>query len=609
MPAVAGLDDPEEPPMIGQTQLSLAIRSADVDLGALAARVNDASRSSSSSRGSGPSVSVDVPKDELELPPLGELTLREIISHADDGRAVIRLPIFPTTIKLGPLSAEIVDGTVVLIELEIKDGLILRDKTRGTVEPPIKLPLGTSLKGIYLSDSGDVVADIDNFPNVNVSLFALKGKKIPERLKDVLAMIFPDTPPGQEKPAEEAAPGPVQFDVDHLTVEAFDVQPNDDPFVLGEGVRAVLGPDTLLHITYEKTKLGLAGKAQIADGKILGDGFHLDGLKGDCNLAVVIPLAESKLPLTVEVRDLSTSIGGAEVELADGSALKLSTLRVSEGAVDLKRTSKKLSIDVPRAKIQGKVDSGRLVVKVGDERVPVEAGPLDISGTVSFSDARGMVDVEVERGSIRLRDLEVPLAILSTHIHSADAELRGRLRYSTDAGVAFKGALEAAVDVDRGRLDMDVVHATVVEGTRASLSVREIDIGAKGLESLDATGEVSIVLASGSLPIGRTSSLSFTRGAEGRLALTKIQARAGGRWPFVEGTLGLSARSDACALDPLVEIPAGDAGLEIGNFTLDETGVLTLSDVAIALIGGVDVPPTQREYAIEGQMLSAGETA
>lgn len=217
-------------------------------------------------------------KGELELRPVRDLALREILSHAESGRATVRLPLPARTFKVGPFSLEIPAGTQAVIELEVERAAIVRESVRGTLEPPIALPLGISFRGLYLDDAGCIIADIASFPDVNLSKLSERVPRIPGTLDELLSLLFDR----EERPeGEEAREG---FDATGLQVSARDVVPRAEVFHLGDAGDVLVGEDTRLDVDFAEDELSVRGRLDMRRATLHGAGFYVDGVRGEGTL-------------------------------------------------------------------------------------------------------------------------------------------------------------------------------------------------------------------------------------------------------------------------------------------------------------------------------------
>ena len=209
------------------------------------------------------------------------LALRELIRQANSGRVQVTIPLPRSKLSLGPLSLDLTGGHAAVIELEVEGARVLRKKTKGTIDPPISLPLGLTFAGLYLNEHGEVIADISSFPDVNLSRWSAQVPQIPATLDRVLDLLFPE----EEKEAPEAtetseAPGSSEdaLDLSGLVVVAHDVRPRcAEPLSLGVG-QVMLAEDTCIDVEYGPSGLVIRGRAAVKDAHLEGQGFNLHGV-------------------------------------------------------------------------------------------------------------------------------------------------------------------------------------------------------------------------------------------------------------------------------------------------------------------------------------------
>ncbi len=155
----------------------------EVDLQALAQRTGLANKKPElpSSLTTAPPVTLQGMRDvHVET---GSLSLQDILRAADSGKATVRIPLVPQSVKIGPFHVDIEAGARIVLDLVVSTGgVIERKETRGRLEPGLKLPLGVVVHGVYVDAHGNIVADVERLPDVNLSLLALRGLRVPESL-------------------------------------------------------------------------------------------------------------------------------------------------------------------------------------------------------------------------------------------------------------------------------------------------------------------------------------------------------------------------------------------------------------------------------------------
>lgn len=569
--------------------LSLRARAIETSLSAILARLPS----------TGERPQLEPPKievkthEQLVFEPVRDLALREILAHAKDGRAKATIPLRPTTIRVGPLALTIAPGSAVVADVAVADGRIVYSECRGRVEPPVSLPLGFTFKGIDLDDDGNIYARIGGLPDLNLSRLALRGFKVPRTLADALDVAFArvDRRADVEAIVVEGA-GPVEpekplveIDLDGVVVDATGVAPNTSaPLSLGSLGEVSLGDGTRLDILFRMDRLAVSGHVDVRAATLAAEGLRVENLRGGAALTWELARGDGGDRVALSVADARGAFDSLVVGLKDGTRLHAGPCEL-EGLVAKVDAGggapPRFSAQAARAK--GAVTSGVLIAHVAHQVVPLRVADVEIEGGFAVAHDHFRVDLDVKSGAVSTTGFVVDVGLLRLDLGDAQAHARGRLRAGTDMGAAFSGALAVSGEVRDGALRFGPLAAGLASGTRATLVVDEVAGGPDGLDALVASGEVRLVVRSGTVPLGPTAQLCFSRGAAGKLVLAKVDAKRGAPFPVVEGSLRLSAQSDACPVDPLLELPAGAAHVAVGRFALDDMGLLVLEDVSVEL--------------------------
>lgn len=538
-----------------------------------------------------PKIEVKTTPDQLVFEPVRDLALREILRHAKDGRAKAIIPLRPTTLRVGPLSLAVEPGSAVVADVAIADGRFVYGECRGRIEPPVTLPLGFTFKGIDLDDDGTIRARIGGLPDLNIS--RLVGFRVPERLADALDLAFaradaraaakPDAVVVEGGPPAEAERPLVEVDLAGIAVEARGVAPTSTPISLGSLGELVLGEETRLDILYRADRLHVSGRVDVQDAQLAGEAFRVEKLRGAGALAWELVRGSDGQRVTLDVEGASASVDALVVGLKDGTRIHVGPSEVASLTTRLEIGEGPPRFLVGTKRARGALASGVVVAHVAGQRVPVRLADVDVDGAFEVAHDHFRVDVEVRGGTAAADGFVVDVGLLRLDLGEAHATAKGRLRAGTDMGAAFSGVLSVNGEVHDGALRFGPIEAGLASGTRATLVVEEVAGGPDGLDQLLASGDVRLVVRSGTVPVGPRASLGFSRGAAGKLVLAKVDAKRGAPWPVVEGMLHLHAQSDACLLDPLLELPAGAARVSLGRFALDDVGVLVLEDLSVEL--------------------------
>jgi hypothetical protein len=567
-------------PTVGSLKLTLQAARIDLPLQALRERLPGTGPGLRPPRIGPPRVS-----DEFELKPIREIALRELLSHAASGMARVHLPLEPSSIRKGPFTIDIPEGTEAVIDFQVEEGRILRDRsrTRGRFVPDISLPLGLKFRGIYLDEDGSIIADISPFPNLNLSWLNVANLRVPETLDSMLAMLFGTaSPPDGERPGggERAA---LAVRLDALRVQASQVVPRPETLSLGAAGALDLGPDTRLDVDYARDGIEIGGEVDVARAFFVGTGFAVRGLKTAGTGRAVIRRVGDTREIRLDLHCREASMEGATISLLDGSRLELQHAAAQDVEVTITTRGGEAHFQLATTRLQARVSGGVLMVWIGGQVRPVEIAEMDVSGTVVLGDERGLyVDVEVRGALMKLGALDLPFGIADLSLAGMEISGSGRLKAGRDTGYLFSGSMGINADLSDGVFDAGPVRAHLLEGTHINLAIRRAG-GRERLHELDASGTVELKLASGSLPVGRSSRLNFSRGGTGTLAIHSLVLESGSTWPRVEAGARLHAETEAGQLDELVELPAGLVGVEIPQIRLAQDGNLSLHELIAVL--------------------------
>jgi hypothetical protein len=524
--------------------------------------------------------------DEFELKPIRDIALRELLSHATHGTARVHLPLVATKLKKGLFTIEIPEEAEAVIELEVEDGIIIRDKkrTRGDIVPDISLPLGLKFRGIYLDDDGSIIADIARFPNLNLSWLNVAKLRIPATLEELMAMLFGDEiagePSAEPEPKKDGTSVPV--DLSRLRVEARDIVPRPDGLPLGQAGVLQLGPDTRLDVDYTEDALELGGHVDISRADLTGAGFAVRGLSANGTGSGAVMRTDESRRVVMEFRCHEVSVSSASIELLDGSRLEFGESYAEDVDVVFTRTGGEVHFHVAARQFRGRLTSGVLMTWIGRKVHPVRLSEMDLEGAITISDQHFEVDVEVQGARLELDDFALPLGVAYLDVATLEASGTGRLIAGSQSGYSFAGSLAVNADLKGGKLLTGPLSARLVEGTHVTLAVSRIG-GAEHLQEIDASGTVDFRIASGSIPIGAHSRLKFARGAVGTLALHQLALERGDAWPKIEAGAQFTAASDPFDLEDLMELPPGVMSVEIPHIGLEADGDLALRDIVIVL--------------------------
>lgn len=522
------------------------------------------------------SLSIEAPKvsDELEIAAVRELALKEILHHAESGRARVRLKLPARNFRVGPLSFELREGTEAIIDLDVRHAEIRRETTRGTIEPPIALPLGMTFRGLYLSDEGDVLADIAGFPDLNLSQLTTKVPRIPATLDELLALLFDDRVETGDEPA---------FDPNDLVVEARDVVPRAEAFSLGDAGMLVLGPETRLDVDYATSGLSVRGRVQLLDAHLRGNGFALEGLAGEGTLTWRLDGLHAAAAMHLDVTCFEARAGHASVTLKDGSHVELGPSSLGRSSLELSRASDGFRFHARLGDLEASLVTGAVMTRIGQRPARVELRPTLLRGTASLSQHHFEGDLLLDGAEVFARDVVLAAGVGELRTSLVHASASGQLKVGTDFGVAFTGELLARADVESGAARLQELEARLDRGSDAELRITQLAASEDGLDAVVASGNLRVRLSSGQVPLGPKGALRFSSGAAGTLTFDAVELHPGRRWPRIRGRVHVEAESDPTVLGSgLVALPRGLATVD-GAFTHDDDGRLALEDLSLVL--------------------------
>lgn len=497
---------------------------------------------------------------------VGTIALKEVLEHADSGEATVTIPLLPQTIKAGPLSLVIEAGTVVILDVVVSPGgRIERGRTRGRLEPALKLPLGASVQGVSLDINGAVVANLDRFPDLNLSALVLKGFVIPESLKDLVAFLFADRAPSTDDRAV--------IDTAGIVVDARHVVPRPIPLELGTAVTLTTGPETSLDVHYGLGHLRIAGIVDVDHGAIRQAAFDVNDVSGRCRVTVDLDLAGGPFSLDLDELDVHVgrahvAVGSSEVSVGDLHAAG-ATIHVERSANDAS-SSPRFTVRLPE--VAGRIVDGRVELAVGATVLPIVLRPGAASGSVVVSDRHHQIDLAVTDVGLAIVDATVHAGVATVAILRAEARGSGRVRAASD-GTAFSGQLTVSVTTGDAVVDAPPVRLRSQRG-EGTLVLQELAISDGSLDLLRVSGRLELELQEGKVPLLGTH-LTLAAGATAVVVVDEVVVDQAAR-PRASGSMHIKAAGERCVVDEaLLIVPASQAVAGVERFVLGD-GVLTV---------------------------------
>jgi hypothetical protein len=498
----------------------------------------------------------------------GGLSLKDVLGAADSGKATVRIPLVPQAFKVGPFSVDIEAGARIVLDVVVSPGgVIERAQTRGRLEPGLKLPLGVVVNGVYVDQGGNVVADVDRFPDVNLSLLALHGLRVPESLPALLELVFAPAAPPSPSSSEPKPDEPSYLDLGGIEVDASDVRCRQGALRLGAGLSVASGDHTRLDIGWGHGRLRLRGVVDVVEAAVRQPGFALEGVSGSGRLDFSVDVNSGAFSLALD--EANARVGRARVEVGDSVVEVEDVGTVAAATVAVERAADPavaLVFSAALPGLDGRLTAGHVGVDVGDRRVPLTLKPGHASGSVTVTQRHHTIDLTVKDVGLVVDDVGVALPLVSLHVQQAAARASGRLRAATDLGVAFSGAVSVDAVLDEAVVDAGPVTAR--GGGSAHIVVDDVATGPSGLELLHLQGSLELSLQSGRVPLFSTS-LEVLPGAHAAIVLDKV-ALGADEPAHVEGSVVVEASAATCVVDPvLLTVPESACRLTVPRFVVD----------------------------------------
>lgn len=530
-----------------------------------------------------PRISAPDVEGRFKLRPLRLFALRELIAISWKLRAQARIPLVPTTLKKGPFSIEIPAGTELVIDLGVDNAHIVfdRERTRGVIEPAIPLPLGLSFRGVNIREDGSVVADVSKLP-IDLAWIRFRKLRIPASLEEINALLQKREEAAAAETDEEEQGG-LPLDYAAMTVAARGLEPRPGELALGEAGTVELLEATRVDVDYAPDFLSVRGHLA-ARADLSGSGFLVKNARVDCKASAELRRPRGKTKGTVvDVRCEKIAADEAAVTLLDGSLFELRNVEFEGVAVEVRSVDGMTTFTLTCDAVRGRLESGMLMVWIGDRAHELHFGEMDFEGKLTVSSAGYEVDLEIHGAVLRMAPLDLDLGAADLEFAEIDARASGRLRITNTEGFDFQGLLSVNANLAEGWLwSAGPLGAHLVEGSEASVNITRLKMRER-LEALSGTGTADLCFASGSIPIAEETHLGFSRGANGTLAIHAFDLEPGARWPRVEAGFQMSAQSDAMVVQGALELPAGRTQVEIANIEVDPRGSLSLGEIEVTL--------------------------
>jgi hypothetical protein len=519
-------------------------------------------------------------QDAASLLPIRDLALRELIRHANAGKIIAQIPLREAEKRIGPLSIAIPAQTKAVIEMAIDNGNIIFDAAKGQLKPHLQLPLGFVFRELYVDDSGDIIVDIENFPDLNLSWLSLGGLRVPKTLDELLALVFPEN----ETEVEPRASANLDYiDLDKLFVSARDISPRPTPFSLGDLGVMPLSPNTKLNIDFQTSKLSLDGFVQVDGAHLQSQHLALDGLRGIGTTEFEILNRQDLQSIHLLVNASEGAIEQCQFKQKDGTQLDIGETMIRDGRLQVSKGFEQSFADMQwnfgAKHVAGTVNGGNVIFRIGETPHALKINSVNYSGRTELSHHHYLIDGTLDHASLTMEHLMLDLGIAWLSLRNVTASGSGRLNSATNCGGAFSGKWTLSGDVYEGQFRIGDFRAGISKPTRVILEVQELAFSDQGIEILNAQGVLEVSLESGRIPLGRKGEVRFSRGGHGKIYFSEIAFTDQGAYPQIKGHFDITANADSVDFDGLVQLPQGIAKLTTEEFSVSSSGEITFRNL------------------------------
>jgi len=223
-----------------------------------------------------------------------KLRPESFLEVAESASLVLELPIPRQRLRLGPLEREWFGEHALHLRLGIRAGLIDRSNARTRIEPPLSLPLGVGVRGLRLTEDGELILELSGLGDFNLTRLIPLLPRIPEDPVELWRSLEGRLPRGRRsQPPAPAASGngtPPTSDLEksgpQLQMRLEGLRPFADARLeLGPAGHIALGEGTELSVQVMGRKVALKGKAVLSGGRLVGPAMELVGISGSTDVS------------------------------------------------------------------------------------------------------------------------------------------------------------------------------------------------------------------------------------------------------------------------------------------------------------------------------------
>ncbi|MBI5546169.1 MAG: hypothetical protein HY901_19945 [Deltaproteobacteria bacterium] len=411
----------------------------------------------------------------------------QVAKKLKDGSLDLTIPLEGKVKAAGVTVLHVPNGTQLRLKAEVKDGQLVPDHTRVTVEGRAGA-LWMKLKGAYLDENNTVRLDIEGLPNFPVP-------KLGELPLDVDTLIDRLAPGHGSSP--KSAHNLVSDPMDLVKLDRTALSIQDAAFKEG----AIVLPGGSIDVddtTRLSVKGGLqggtvSGKVQLKNLEFAQDGVAIKG-EGSAELKVDFKRERGSAKVHTELSNVSLATDYAVKKRANGDYIQLAKGQLEGGSLragaevtlDAQGRPKGMKLGEVKLDIthfKGEVSGARVTVPDADGTAQVELGRSSVEGGVKIDGKRIELKAQVDELDVALRDFAAKQKGAAAKLEDARFVGRGKVELSTQKGLSFSAEAQGFEAV---------VSEAAANTSKASVAAGRTRIQGRGNVSLGADGELSL---------------------------------------------------------------------------------------------------------------------
>lgn len=215
-----------------------------------------------------------------------KLRPESFLELAESASLDLKLPLPRQRLRLGPLEREWFGEHALHLRLAIRAGLIDRSSARTRMEPPLSLPLGVGVRGLKLTEDGELILELNGLGDFNLTRLVPLLPRIPEDPVELWRSLEgrlprsrrsqPPAPAAHSAPTSDLERSGAQLELRLEALRPF----RDARLDLGPAGHVSFGEGTELSVEMLGKNILLKGRAVLSDGRLAGPAMELVGLTG-----------------------------------------------------------------------------------------------------------------------------------------------------------------------------------------------------------------------------------------------------------------------------------------------------------------------------------------